>query len=55
MKWVYFFGVDDFEVMINIGKGLCGKFVEVVEIKGLVVELEYFLNDGICKWVVDLG
>ena len=55
MKWVHFFGVDDFEAMTNIGKGLRGKLAEVAEIKGPAVELEHFSNDGTRKWVVDLG
>lgn len=54
MKWIHFFGVDDFEQMTNLGKSLRAKLVEVAEIRGPKVALEHFSNDGTRKWIVEL-
>ena len=54
MKWIHFFGVDDFEQMTNLGKGLRSKLTEMAEIRGPEVELEHFSSDGTRKWVVAL-
>lgn len=52
MKWIYYFGVDDFDVMINVGKVLCEKFKVLVEICGFEIVSQDIFVDGICKWVV---
>ena len=54
MKWIHFFGADDFETMTNLGKALRTKLAEVAEIRGPHVALEHFSNDGTRKWVVEL-
>jgi len=54
MKWIHFFGVDDFEAMTNLGKALRTKLHEVAEIRGPKVDLEHFSKDGTRKWVVEL-
>jgi len=54
MKWIHFFGVDDFESMTNLGKALRNKLAERAEIRGPKVALEHFSNDGTRKWVVEL-
>ncbi len=55
MKWIHFFGVDNFEEMTNLGKSLREKLREVAEIKGPAVALEHFSEDGTRKWVVEVG
>ena len=54
MKWIHFFGADDFDAMTNLGKALRTKLSEVAEIRGPQVALEHFSNDGTRKWVVEL-
>lgn len=54
MKWIHFFGADDFEAMTNLGKALRAKLSETAEIRGPKVALEHFSNDGTRKWVVEL-
>ena len=54
MKWIHFFGADDFEAMTNLGKALRGKLAQLAEIRGPKVALEHFSNDGTRKWVVEL-
>lgn len=54
MKWIHFFGVDDFEAMTNLGKSLRAKLANQAEIRGPHVVLENFSNDGTRKWVVEL-
>ena len=55
MKWIHFFGVDNFEDMSNLGKALRTKLAEVAEIVGPQVDLEHFSADGTRKWVVNVG
>ncbi|MAR90742.1 MAG: 23S rRNA (adenine(2503)-C(2))-methyltransferase RlmN [Pseudomonadota bacterium] len=54
MKWIHFFGVDDFEAMTNLGKALRGKLADVAEIRGPGVALEHTSADGTRKWVLEL-
>ena len=54
MKWIHFFGVDNFDEMSNLGKKLREKLARVAEIRGPDVALEHFSQDGTRKWVVAL-
>src|SRR3990167_7271879 len=54
MKWVHFFGVDDFEAMSNLGKALRTRLAEVAEIRAPEIALQSFSEDGTRKWVVRL-
>ncbi|MCG8534133.1 MAG: 23S rRNA (adenine(2503)-C(2))-methyltransferase RlmN [Pseudomonadales bacterium] len=54
MKWIHFFGVDNFDEMSNLGKKLREKLASVAEIRGPDVALEHFSQDGTRKWVVAL-
>lgn len=52
MKWIHHFGVDDFDAMSNLGKGLRAKLRECAEIRGPEVVSEDHSADGTRKWVV---
>ncbi|NPU94633.1 MAG: 23S rRNA (adenine(2503)-C(2))-methyltransferase RlmN [Gammaproteobacteria bacterium] len=54
MKWVHFFGVNDFEAMSNLGKVLRTRLAEVAEIRAPEIALQSFSEDGTRKWVVRL-
>ena len=54
MKWIHFFGVDNFEAMSNLGKALRTKLEQVAEIRGPEVSLQSYSQDGTRKWVVRL-
>ncbi|MFZ5604702.1 MAG: 23S rRNA (adenine(2503)-C(2))-methyltransferase RlmN [Pseudomonadota bacterium] len=54
MKWVHFFGVNDFEAMSNLGKALRTRLAEVAEIRAPEIALQSFSEDGTRKWVVRL-
>ncbi|HVL00303.1 MAG TPA: 23S rRNA (adenine(2503)-C(2))-methyltransferase RlmN [Dongiaceae bacterium] len=54
MKWIHFFGVNDFEAMSNLGKALRTRLADVAEIRAPEIELQSFSEDGTRKWVVRL-
>ena len=51
MKWIHYFGVNDFVVTTNVGKVLREKFEVFIEIRGLEVVSENISVDGTRKWV----
>jgi 23S rRNA (adenine2503-C2)-methyltransferase len=52
MKWIYQFGVDDFDAMTNLGKGLREKLQQVSEIRPPEVVSEQRSADGTIKWLL---
>ncbi|PMH37552.1 bifunctional tRNA (adenosine(37)-C2)-methyltransferase TrmG/ribosomal RNA large subunit methyltransferase RlmN [Vibrio sp. 10N.286.49.B3] len=55
MKWMYHFGVDDFDAMNNINKKLREKLKQVAEIKAPVVSEAQHSEDGTIKWAMRVG
>ncbi|MGB1322542.1 MAG: bifunctional tRNA (adenosine(37)-C2)-methyltransferase TrmG/ribosomal RNA large subunit methyltransferase RlmN, partial [Vibrio gallaecicus] len=55
MKWIYHFGVDDFEKMNNINKKLREKLIRKCEIKAPVVSDAQHSSDGTIKWAMRVG
>ena len=55
MKWIYHFGVDDFEKMTNINKKLREKLIHRCEIKAPVVAEAQHSSDGTIKWAMKVG
>lgn len=54
MKWMYQFGVADFDAMSNLGKGLREKLKDIAEIRPPQVVSEHRSHDGTIKWVLQL-
>ena len=54
LKWIYQFGVDDFNAMSNFSKSLREKLVEVAEIKLPEIVTEQLSDDGTIKWLLRL-
>ena len=55
MKWMYHFGVDDFEKMNNINKKLREKLQRRCEIVAPVVSEAQHSSDGTIKWAMSVG
>ncbi|ENK2023330.1 bifunctional tRNA (adenosine(37)-C2)-methyltransferase TrmG/ribosomal RNA large subunit methyltransferase RlmN [Vibrio alginolyticus] len=55
MKWIYHFGVDDFEKMTNINKKLREKLLHKCEIKAPTVAEAQHSSDGTIKWAMKVG
>lgn len=55
MKWIYHFGVDDFEQMNNINKKLREKLQRRCEIVAPVVSEAQHSTDGTIKWAMSVG
>ena len=55
MKWIYHFGVDDFEQMNNINKKLREKLQRRCEIVAPVVSEAQHSSDGTIKWAMSVG
>ncbi|MGC9494582.1 bifunctional tRNA (adenosine(37)-C2)-methyltransferase TrmG/ribosomal RNA large subunit methyltransferase RlmN, partial [Vibrio genomosp. F10] len=55
MKWMYHFGVDDFEKMNNINKKLREKLQYRCEIVAPVVSEAQYSTDGTIKWAMRVG
>ena len=57
LKWVHARGVDDFEPMTDLGRGLRRRLAEVAEIRAPAVEAHRTAADGTRKWLlrVDAG
>ena len=49
LKWLYQFGVDDFEAMTNISKALRQRLQEVAEIRAPQIASEQRSDDGTVK------
>lgn len=54
MKWIHHAGVDDFELMTNIGKALRQKLRETSVIQAPKVIEKQFSKDGTRKWVLEI-
>jgi len=55
MKWIYQFGVDDFEAMSNLGKALREKLAQRAEIRAPEIVSEQHASDGVVKWLLQVG
>lgn len=55
MKWIYQFGVDDFEQMTNINKKLREKLMRIAEIRAPLVSDAQHSSDGTIKWAMRVG
>ena len=54
LKWIHFYGVDDFDQMSNLSKALRSKLKEVACIEAPAEEYHHFSADGTRKWVLRL-
>jgi 23S rRNA (adenine2503-C2)-methyltransferase len=54
MKWIYHFGLSDFEAMTNLGKELRARLAEVAEVRLPEVVVDQPSRDGTRKWMVRL-
>jgi len=54
LKWIYQFGIDDFDAMSNLSKSLREKLNNEAEIKLPEVVTEQISDDGTIKWLLRL-
>lgn len=54
MKWIYQFGVSEFDGMSNLSKSLREKLKEIAEVRPPQVLSEHRSHDGTIKWVLQL-
>lgn len=54
MKWIHFYGVDDFDAMTNVGKALRAKLKQLAVIAGPEEQYYHLSKDGTRKWVLQL-
>ncbi|NUF49003.1 bifunctional tRNA (adenosine(37)-C2)-methyltransferase TrmG/ribosomal RNA large subunit methyltransferase RlmN [Gilliamella sp. ESL0250] len=55
MKWIYHFGIDDFDKMTDINKKLREQLKTLAEIKAPMIAMEQRSSDGTIKWALDVG
>lgn len=55
MKWIYHFGVDNFDDMTNINKGLREKLKQLAYIQAPEIAEEQRSADGTIKWAIQVG
>ena len=55
MKWIYHFGIDDFDLMTDINKKLREQLKKSAEIKAPKIAIEQRSSDGTIKWALDVG
>ncbi|WP_337189711.1 bifunctional tRNA (adenosine(37)-C2)-methyltransferase TrmG/ribosomal RNA large subunit methyltransferase RlmN [Gilliamella sp. Pas-s25] len=55
MKWIYHFGIDDFDQMTDINKKLREQLKTLAEIKAPRIAMEQRSSDGTIKWALDVG
>ena len=55
MKWIYHFGIDDFDLMTDINKKLREQLKTLAEIKAPKIAIEQRSSDGTIKWALDVG
>ena len=55
MRWIYQFGVTDFDEMTNLRKDLRAKLKELCVIKAPEIVTEQQAMDGTTKWALDIG
>lgn len=54
LKWIYQFGVDDFDAMTNMSKSLREQLKEKAEIRVPEIVTEQHSSDGTSKWLLQL-
>ena len=54
LKWIYQFGVSDFNAMSNLSKSLREKLIELAEVRPPEMLSEHRSHDGTTKWVLKL-
>lgn len=54
MKWIYHFGIDDFEQMTNLNKDLRYKLAQIAEIKAPEIQVQQESADGTIKFAMRL-
>ena len=54
IQWMHQYGVDNFEAMSNLSKGLRAKLEEVAEIRTPEVVIDQASADGTHKWLLKL-
>lgn len=54
LKWIYQFGIQDFEEMTTLSKSLRGKLSQLAEVRPPEVVSEHRSLDGTIKWVLRL-
>ena len=54
LKWIYQFGIDDFNAMSNLSKSLREKLTAEAEIKLPEIVTEQYSDDGTIKWLLRL-
>lgn len=54
MKWIHHEGVDDFELMTNLGKALRQKLSETAVIQAPRIIEKQFSKDGTRKWILEI-
>ena len=52
LKWIYQFGVDDFDAMTNLSKSLRDKLKAVAEIRVPEIVSQQLSDDGTIKWLL---
>ena len=55
LRWIYQFGVTDFDEMTNLRKDLRAKLKELCVIKAPEIVTEQQAMDGTTKWALDIG
>ena len=55
LKWIYQYGVDDFDKMTNIKKDLRSRLKETAVIRAPEIVTEQKSQDGTIKWALDIG
>ena len=55
MRWIYQFGVTDFEQMSNLRKDLRAKLAQMCQITAPEIVTEQKASDGTIKWALDIG
>lgn len=55
MKWIYHFGLDDFDQMTDINKKLRDKLKQLAVIDAPKIAMEQRSSDGTIKWAFDVG
>lgn len=55
MKWIYHFGIDDFDQMTDINKKLREQLKTLAVIKAPEIAIEHRSSDGTIKWALDVG
>lgn len=55
MKWIYHFGLDDFDQMTDINKKLREQLKTIAIIKAPTIAVEHRSSDDTIKWAFDVG